>query len=245
MPLGPHILWPETAMKSAPSACTSSSRVRRRLRRVADEDRAALVRPGRDARRRRSTVPSEFETMFGRDDLHVPEARELVELARSAAVSSTGRRGSRRPSARDVLPGHEVRVVLELGREHDVTRASRFVQAQAYATRLSASVALRTKMISRSRRRVDEGAHLLARAPRAPRRALAELVDAAVDVRVRRLVELRHRVEHLARLLGEAAESRYASGLPWISCSKIGKSARSACASSFLGALTATRHCTP
>src|SRR6266581_5121980 len=36
------------------------------------------------------------------------------------------------------------------------------------------------------------------------------------------------------------AESRYASGFPWIFCSKIGKSARSFCASSVDRAVTAT-----
>jgi len=38
-----------------------------------------------------------------------------------------------------------------------------------------------------------------------------------------------------------AAESRKDSGLPWICCSKMGKSARSFCASSFGLAVTATR----
>ena len=52
------------------------------------------------------------------------------------------------------------------------------------------------------RRRVDVRAHLLARALVAGRRALGERVDAAMDVGVRVLVELAHRVEHLARLLG-------------------------------------------
>src|SRR5919198_5556962 len=37
-----------------------------------------------------------------------------------------------------------------------------------------------------------------------------------------------------------AAESRNESGFPWISCSKIGKSARSFCASSFLVSVMAT-----
>ena len=50
--------------------------------------------------------------------------------------------------------------------------------------------------------RVEECAHLLARALEAGGRALSEDVHGAVDVRVRRLVERRHRVEHLPRLLG-------------------------------------------
>ena len=89
------------------------------------------------------------------------------------------------------------------------------------------------------RRRVHERAHLLARTLERRRRALGELVDAAVHVGVRRRVEVGHRLEHLARLLRAAAESRKASGLPWISCSKIGKSARIARASSFGVVVTA------
>src|SRR5262249_10925558 len=50
-------------------------------------------------------------------------------------------------------------------------------------------------------RGVHERAHLLAGVLEPGGRPLGELVDAAVHAPVRGLVELRHRVEHLARLL--------------------------------------------
>ena len=56
-------------------------------------------------------------------------------------------------------------------------------------------------MTSRADGRVQERANLLARGSSALRGPLGEHVDAAVHVRVRRLVELLHRLEHLARLL--------------------------------------------
>ena len=50
---------------------------------------------------------------------------------------------------------------------------------------------------------LHDAEHLLARAFETGRRALAQRVDAAMDVGVRRLVELRHRVEHLLLPLAE------------------------------------------
>ena len=86
----------------------------------------------------------------------------------------------------------------------------RLSKPQAYATRLIPSVALRVKIDLALARRVEELRDLRASSLVAGGRVLGELVDAAVDVRVRRLVERRHRVEHLARLLrrGRRVEER-------------------------------------
>ena len=63
------------------------------------------------------------------------------------------------------------------------------------------------------RRRVQEAAHLLARALVALGRPLGEPVDAAVHVRVAVLVEVAHRVEHLAWLLGRGGRVEVGDGL--------------------------------
>ncbi len=92
--------------------------VRRRLRCVDDDDRAVPVRPlddALDAVDRAERVRHEVE----RDDLQARVADELVEPFEHE-VALVGERdhpelGAR--ALRDVLPGDEVRVVLELGDE--------------------------------------------------------------------------------------------------------------------------------
>ena len=64
---------------------------------------------------------------------------------------------------REQLPGHDVRVVLEL-RDDDLVAGARAAGGRSdCATRLIASVVPRTNTISRERGGVDEAAHLLAR----------------------------------------------------------------------------------
>ena len=75
---GRSILWPETAMKSAPSAWTSRRTCGAAW--AASQVRIAPRSCAQSASRAMSAiVPSEFETMFGRDDLHVLDVRDLVE----------------------------------------------------------------------------------------------------------------------------------------------------------------------
>ena len=117
------ILCPETAMKSAPSACTSrrtcgaawaASQMRIAPRACAQ---SASLRVSRDrAERVRDDVR--------RDDLDVLDVRELVEQQVAVVVDRDDPELGA-GAAGDVLPGDEVRVVLELGREHDVARLSR------------------------------------------------------------------------------------------------------------------------
>ena len=91
---------PRRSTRIAPRSCAhAASRVR-------VVDRAERVRD--DVRRRRPSRCS----------------KRSSSSSASSPLSSTGmiaELGAR--AVRDVLPGHEVRVVLELGREHDVARA--------------------------------------------------------------------------------------------------------------------------
>ncbi len=198
IPLGPHILWPETATKSRPERLHVDTDVRRRLSRVADMDRAALVRPGGE---RRDVVdrPERVGDEVRGDDLDVPEAVELVEPQLTPVVDRDQPEVGACP-LRDVLPGNEVRVVLELGREDDVAGAE-VRQAPRVRDEVDRLGRVADEDDLALRRRVDERASLLARALEGGGRTLAELVDAAVHVRVRRLVEVGHRVQHLTRLL--------------------------------------------
>ena len=100
----------------------------------------------------------------------------------------------------DVLPGDEVRVVLELGREHDVAGAEPG-EPVGVGDQVEPLGGVADEDDLALAGRVDERAHLLTCALEPGRRPLAELVDAPVDVRVGGLVELRHRLEHLAGLL--------------------------------------------
>ena len=93
----PAQLVVETATKSVPSACTSTRHMRRRLRGIADVDRATVVRP-RPRARRRLIVPSEFETKVRSDHLDVAEAVEVVELQLAVGIDAESP-GSRRPRA--------------------------------------------------------------------------------------------------------------------------------------------------
>ena len=166
--------------------------VRRGLRRVDDHDRAVLVRPrGQllDGVDRAERVRDEVV----RDDLDVALAAISSSASSwSSPASSIGitRKLGAGPLG-DVLPGDEVRVVLELGDDDEVARAE-VVEPPGVGDEVERlGRAAREDDLAR-RRRVDERAHLLAGALVAGGRALGELVDAAVHVRVRGLVEVAH-----------------------------------------------------
>ena len=118
------ILWPLTATKSVPSACTSM-----RLCGAACAASVTWIAPRSCAqaaiRGMSFEPPSTFETYDGRDDLHVRVAGELVELVEMQRPVGVDREHPEVGAllVRDVLPRHEVRVVLELGDEHDVAGA--------------------------------------------------------------------------------------------------------------------------
>ena len=123
-PLGPHILWAEMARKSQSSACTSTAHVRRGLRGVDDHDRAVLVSPARQPLDGVDRAERVRDEVVG-DDLHVPLGRERVEILelQLAVVVEADHPELRAGPLRDVLPGDEVRVVLELGDDDEVARA--------------------------------------------------------------------------------------------------------------------------
>ena len=153
LPLGPHILWPEIATKSTPSACTSTLHVRRGLRRVADKDRALLVRP-RHELVERVDRPERVRDETRRDDLDAaPRARVASRprgRARRASVSGIS------ASSAPVFPAMYCHGTKFEWCSSSVTTTRspgpRFERPHAYATRLIASVALRTKMMSRTSR---------------------------------------------------------------------------------------------
>ena len=145
---GRSILWPETAMKSAPSAWTSrrtcgaawaASQVR-----IAPRSCAQAASRGVSA-----IVPSEFETTFAATTFTFSSVRDLVEQQVAVVVDRDdpelgarcgSRRTARARSSSGARAGSRAR-----------RRPGRAVRARRRRRRGSApSVALRTKMISRS-----------------------------------------------------------------------------------------------
>ncbi len=148
------------------------------------------------------TVPSEFETTPVATTFTVPLACDRVELLEPqlALVVERDHPESSTRALGDVLPGDEVRVMLELADDDEVARPEPD-EAPGVRDEVDPLGGVADEDDLARRGRVHERAHLLARQLQPLGRALGELVHAAVHVRVRRLVELRHRVEHLARLL--------------------------------------------
>ena len=175
--------------------------VRRRLGRVADEDRALLVRPG-DERREIVDGAERVRDKIRGDDLHRVVPRDLVEVreVRIAVLVDPQHQEFGPLPLSDVLPGHEVRMVLELGHDDSVSGAE-VVSAPRVCHEVQALRRIAEEDHLASVRGIEERARLLSRALEAAGRALGQHVDRAVDVRVRCLVELSHPVEHLARLL--------------------------------------------
>ena len=160
--------------------------VRRGLRRVDDHDRAALARPRGEALDRVDRAEAVRDEAGG-DDLHVLELVERLEPQLAVVVERDQPEVGAGP-LRDVLPRDEVRVVLELGDDDDVARLQ-LVQPPRVGDEVDALGRVAGEDDLARRRGVEEPAHLLARALERLGRALGELVDAAVHVRVRGLVE--------------------------------------------------------
>ena len=202
MPLGPHILWPETARKSTPSACTSSFMCGAAC--AASQTKIAPCSCAHGTSLSSELiVPSEFETRPVATTLDVALARDRVEAGEVELAVLVEREeaqlGARLP--RDVLPRDEVRVVLELGDDDEVAGLE-----VPEPPRVRDEVDRLGRVADEDDLAHVDGALRKARVrsracSSALGRALGELVDAAMDVRVRRLVEAVHRLEHLARLL--------------------------------------------
>ena len=120
-PIGPYILWPLKAMKSAPSVATSTAR-------CGTDWHASTTTSAPTACARAAssvtglTVPSTLETCVKAKTLVRSVSRSSRPL-RSRAPSATDRhpaQGRARASG-ELLPRHEVGVVLHLGHEDLVT----------------------------------------------------------------------------------------------------------------------------
>ena len=119
------------------------------------------------------------------DDLHAVVARDLVEVGKvriAVLVDPQHQELSALP-LRDVLPRHEVRVVLELGDDDGVAGAE-VVATPRVRDQVQALRGVADEDHFPRIRRVDERSHLLARAFEPTRRPLREHVHGAVDVRV-------------------------------------------------------------
>ena len=146
----------------------------------------ALVRPGGQLRDGIDRAERVRDVGAG-DELDAPALLDLGERVEDelARVVDRNDRELGAGALRDVLPGHEVRVVLELGRDDHVTGAE-VVEPPRVGDQVEALGAVADEDDLANARRVQERPHLLARALVAGSRALAELVDRPMDVGVRR-----------------------------------------------------------
>ena len=176
--------------------------MRRGLRRVADVDRALLVRP-RGERGDVADRPQRVRDEVRGDDLDVAAGGDLVQRVQPhlAVVVQREHAEVRAHPVGHVLPGDVVGVVLELGDDDEIAGAE-VVQAPGVRDEVDRLGRVAEEDDLAGGGRVDECARFLACAFVGGGGALAERVDAAVHVRVRGLVELVHRLQHLARLLG-------------------------------------------
>jgi len=199
MPVGPHILWPESARKSQPSACTSSGGLRgidERKRtdgagagaevggRVDRSERVGNVRKGEepDLRREKRIERGEVEAALavGPEERHKPERR-------------AGRSG-------DFLPGDEVAVVLHLGGQHDVT-GPQIGAAPSVGDEVHAFGRPASEEDFLGVRCADEAGEAGAGPFVAIGRAHGERVQSAMHVAVIALVVVDERIDHGARFL--------------------------------------------
>ena len=130
-------------------------------------------------------VPSVFETRLFATTLTLPRDGDLVERVelQLAEVVDRDVRELGAGLLGDELPRDEVRVVLELG-DHDDVAGAEVLEAPRVRDEVQRLGRAAREDHLAVRRRVDVGAHLLARALVAGGRALGERVDAAMHVRV-------------------------------------------------------------
>ena len=188
--------------------------VRCRLRSVDDHDRALRVRPLGELLDRVDRAERVRDEVVG-DDLHVSLAGKPVEGVELelALVVDRDVAEARSGAARDVLPRHEVGVVLELGDHHEVARAE-VVETPGVGDEVQGLRRVPGEDDLLLARCVEEGRHRAARTLERLGRPLGEPVDAAMDVRVLVLVEPAHPVEHLTRLLTRGGRVEVRDRLP-------------------------------
>ena len=188
--------------------------MRRRLRGVHDHDRAALVRPGGEALHR-IDGSERVRDQVRRNDLHVPFALELVErLEAELTALIDGDCAKRRSgSTCNVLPWDEARMVLQIGDDYDIALLE-IVEAPGIRDEIERLGGTAGEDHLTLGRCVDVRRDLATRSLVAGRRPFRKPVDPAMDVRIRVLVEVSHRVQHLARLLCRSRGIEVCDGLP-------------------------------
>src|SRR3954454_9520089 len=176
-------------------------RVRRALRGVADVDRALRVRPLGELRNRVDRG-ERVRDEVRRDDLDPAAAGHLVQGGKVELALLVERDHPQLGAglAGDELPRHEVRVVLEFGDHYEVARAE-VREAPGIGDEIDPLGRVAGEDDLAGVGRVEEGPYPFPRMLERLGRALGQHVDTAVDVRVRGLVDPRHRIEHLPRLL--------------------------------------------
>ena len=207
MPVGPNILCARERIEVAVERLHVDAQMRHCLRAVDEHDGAGVVRLGVSSAT--GLIGAErVRDVRQRDDPR-PLAEQLLEPADVERAVVADRRDDelRARLLAEQLPRNDVRVVLEPGDQHLVARL-RGAGRSSLATRLIDSVVPRVKTISARRGRVDEASHLRARALVGCRRALAELVHAAMDVRVIQALLRRDGLVDRDRRLRDAALSR-------------------------------------
>ena len=187
------------------------SRSRARARRRAGAAPPARRRPAARRRARRTARAISLDRIHraehvrdvrDRDELRARREQRLEGVEAQLAAVVDRRHAQRAPRAlAQQLPRHDVRVVLHLGDQRSRRRDRSCASPKLCATRLIASVALRTNTISRGSAAPMKRATFARASSQRARRAQRELVDAAVHVGVVAAVEAGDRVDHAARLL--------------------------------------------
>src|ERR1035438_10025289 len=204
--------------------CHIGDLVRHRLRAVTEHQRPDRVRPRGDLRDRRQGAGHIGLAGQGHD-----LGARVDQLVEGAEIQPA-LRGHRDPAQRgpgaqaELLPWHQVRVVLHFGDQHLVTRADpEPLGGRACGGRVAHRVGDQVDRLGRvlgehdlARIRADEGRHLEARALVGVGGFLTEQVGAPVRGRVVPLVELTLGVENLPRLLrgGTRVEVHQGAAVP-------------------------------
>ena len=211
-PVGPHILWPEKARKSAPISWTSQ----------------AAWGTYWQASTHTSAPAAWAASARWRTGVRVPVTLEAAVRASSLAPSSRrsssdevqlGVLGERDPAdlepalGRQDLPRHDVGVMLQHG-EHDgvpVAQVGTAPRARHQVDRLGGVLGEHDLggVVA-----ADEPGHVTPNRLHGVGRTLGELVDAPMNVGVDRLVEPRHGVDHALGLLGRRSRVEERQAVP-------------------------------
>ena len=185
-PVGPHILWPQKAMRSAPSSATSVGRWGTYWQ-ASTHTMAPAACAASAMRRTGLIVPSTLDMALKLNELGAVDAAvEVVEVEQAVGVSGMPAHLDA-ALGREHVPGHDVGVVLHLG-EHDGVAGAQV----GAAPRVRDEVERLGGVLGEDDLAAGVGADERATFSRAASiwfgRLLGDAVDAAVHVGVDRLV---------------------------------------------------------